>query len=178
MNLFQGYCRSATAVASDLILVELDGGQHSLFYNPLPFDLNFNQGLVGILWPICPTVLGMLIPGSGEDFIDRATQRVITGWRLFNRNQKPLDRLSYQSAVVQEMVPSCFFFPYLEFHYYNHWCFRIYIWSIISSHLIIINFIWGLVTHLVMQETIILKNRHDTNNIASNINKVVSKYLS
>ena len=31
-----------TTVARDLIPVELDGGQHSLFYNPLPFDLNFD----------------------------------------------------------------------------------------------------------------------------------------
>ena len=28
-------------VADDLFLVELDGGQHSLCYSPLPFGLNF-----------------------------------------------------------------------------------------------------------------------------------------
>ena len=39
---------SATAVANDLILVELDDGQHSLFYNPFPSGLNFSQGLGGI----------------------------------------------------------------------------------------------------------------------------------
>ena len=30
---------------NDLIFIELGGGQHSLFYNSLPFGLNFNQGL-------------------------------------------------------------------------------------------------------------------------------------
>ena len=64
-------CTSANTVTNDLILVELDGGQQSLFYNPLPFGLNFNQGLGGISGPICLTVLGMLIPSSGEDFVDR-----------------------------------------------------------------------------------------------------------
>ena len=43
-----GYCRSATAVANDLILVELDGRQHSLFYSPLSLGLNFNQVLGGV----------------------------------------------------------------------------------------------------------------------------------
>ena len=36
-----------------------------------PFSLNFDQGLGGILWPVRPMVLGMFIPRSGEDFIDR-----------------------------------------------------------------------------------------------------------
>ena len=58
-------------MANDLILVEMDGRQHSLFYNPFPFDLNFNQGLGGVLCPVCPTTLGMLISGSGKDFADR-----------------------------------------------------------------------------------------------------------
>ena len=43
------YYRSVTAVGSDLILVELDDGQHSLFYNPFPFGFNVNRGLRGIL---------------------------------------------------------------------------------------------------------------------------------
>lgn len=38
------YCRSTTAMTNDLILVELEGGPHSLFYNPFPFGLNFVQG--------------------------------------------------------------------------------------------------------------------------------------
>ena len=67
---FRVYCRSVTAVANE-ILVELGGGQHSLFYNPLPFGLNFDQGLGGISWSICLTALGMLIPSSVKDFIDR-----------------------------------------------------------------------------------------------------------
>ena len=37
----------------------------------LPFDHKFDKGFGGISWPVCPTVLGMLIPGSGEDLIDK-----------------------------------------------------------------------------------------------------------
>lgn len=58
-----------TAVANDLILVQLNDGQHSLFYNPLSFGLNFKQGLGGISGPICPMVLEMLISRSDEDFV-------------------------------------------------------------------------------------------------------------
>ena len=52
---------------------------------------------------------------------------------------------------------------------------ELYFWSIISSHLTIINFIRGLLTHMEIQE--ILQNRQNTNNIASNTNKVTSKNL-
>ena len=62
----------ATTVANDLILVELDGKQHCLFYNSFPFSLNFNQLLCGTSWPVCTTALGMLIPRSGKGFIDSA----------------------------------------------------------------------------------------------------------
>ena len=58
-------------MANDLILVELDGRQHSLFYSPFPFDPNSDQGLGGVLCPVCPATLGMLISGSGKDFADR-----------------------------------------------------------------------------------------------------------
>ena len=43
---------------------------------------------------------------------------------MFNNTQKPLDCLSYHSVMVQEMIPSCCFFLYLELHYYNHWTYR------------------------------------------------------
>ena len=68
---FRVYCSSATAVTNDLILIELDRGQYSLFYNSLPFGLNVDQVLGGVSWPVCPMALGILIPRSGEDFIDR-----------------------------------------------------------------------------------------------------------
>ena len=48
LNSCQGGCSSVTAVANVLFLVELGGEQHSLFYNPFPFGLNFNQVLGGI----------------------------------------------------------------------------------------------------------------------------------
>ena len=58
-------------MAEGLILVELEGGQRSLFYNSLPFGLNFNRSVGGISGPIYPTALGTLVPRSGEDFLDR-----------------------------------------------------------------------------------------------------------
>ena len=46
--------RLVTAVANGLILIKLGGGQHSLFYNPFTFGLNFDQGWGSILWLVCP----------------------------------------------------------------------------------------------------------------------------
>ena len=46
---FRVYCRSATAMAIYLISIQLNGRQHSLLYNALPFSLIFNQGLGGML---------------------------------------------------------------------------------------------------------------------------------
>ena len=45
---FRVSCGSSSAVGDDLVLMELDGGQHSLFDKPLPFGLSFDQGLGGI----------------------------------------------------------------------------------------------------------------------------------
>ena len=59
-----------TAVANDLILVQLNEGRHSLFYNPFSFGLNFKQGLRGISGPICPMVLEkMLISRLDENSV-------------------------------------------------------------------------------------------------------------
>ena len=44
---FRVCCKSVTIVTNDSIPVELDGGEHSLFYNSFPFDLNFNQSSGG-----------------------------------------------------------------------------------------------------------------------------------
>ena len=114
-------------------------------------------------------VLRMLIPMSGMCFIDKPTQYTI------NSGQKLPEHFSYYSVIVQEMVSSCCFFPYLELHLYSHWSYRT-IWPIVSSCLVI-NFIWVSATHLVIQETIIMKNQQNTNDRASNINKFISEYL-
>ena len=52
---FRVYYRLVTAVANGLILIKLDGGQHSLFYNPFHFGLNFDQESESILWLVCST---------------------------------------------------------------------------------------------------------------------------
>ena len=62
-------CKSVTPVANNLILVELNSGQHC-FMITLPFGLHFDQSLGGISF--CPTELGMLIPRSDQDFIVRS----------------------------------------------------------------------------------------------------------
>lgn len=50
-----------------------------------------------------------------------------------------------------------------------------HIGSIVSNHLIVIIFIGGSHTHSLVQEMIILENRRNTNNTASDINKVLIK---
>ena len=111
-------CRLITALVNNLIILELDGGQHSLFYNLFPFVLNCNQALGGILWPICPKEIGMLIPRSGEDFM------LLLDKALLIVNRTCLDCLSYYSVMAWEMVSSYHFFPYLELYYQDHWPYR------------------------------------------------------
>ena len=43
----------------------------SIIYNPLSFGLDFDQGSGGFFWSVYPRVLGMFIPRSGKDFIDK-----------------------------------------------------------------------------------------------------------
>ena len=65
----------------------------------------------------------------------------------------------------------------LELHYYNHWSYiKLYIRSTASS-LVIIS-VEGSVTYLVIQETIILWNKQNTNGIVNNISGIKSKYFS
>lgn len=80
-------------MVNDLILIELDGGHHSLFSSPLPLSLNSDHGLRGISRAVCPMVPGMLTPRSGKDFFDR-----------------PLDVLLLDQAllpVAQSLWPAC-----------------------------------------------------------------------
>ena len=76
------YCRSAAA--NDLILVGVDSGQHSLFYNSFPFGLNFKPRFGRHFMTNLSHVLGMLTPRSGEDLIsvlllDQALLAVVSG---------------------------------------------------------------------------------------------------
>ena len=60
------------AVGCNLTL-SITGGWASLFFlftSSLLQVINLTI-LGGILWSVCPTVLGMLIPGSGKDFVER-----------------------------------------------------------------------------------------------------------
>ena len=79
--------------------------------------------------------------------------------------------------MVQWSVPFHCIFPYLELHYYNHWSYiERYIWSTASS-LVIIIYIGASVIHLVIQETIILWNKQNTNSIVNSISGIKSKYF-
>ena len=137
---FRVYWRSGTAVAEDLILRKLNDGQHSLFYNPHPFIINFSEGLRGYLMISLSQGARNAHPQIRQGFCWWATQCALR----INSNQNSLDRLSYLPALVQEMVPSgCFprIYNYWSItHYHNHWSYKIEYLVNISNHLIIILF--------------------------------------
>ena len=82
--------------------------------------------------PLCPTVLGRLIPVPGKI-------PVCCYWTRPCEQEKSLDHTCLIILLVQENIPSCCFFPYLELHYYN-----LFSYGIAFQHCIT-----GLVTHLV-----------------------------
>ena len=86
---FRIYHGSVTEAADDLILK-----LGNILYNPFPFYLNFNQGLVSILWQICPPVVGRLIPRSAKISLI-GSQCAITELSPVNSSQKSPDHLSY-----------------------------------------------------------------------------------
>ena len=47
-KLLQGVLSASVVLGDDFIPVELDGGQHSLFYSPFPFRLHFSQDSKGV----------------------------------------------------------------------------------------------------------------------------------
>ena len=69
--------------------------------------------------PLCPAVLGRLIPGPVK--IPLIGHSGCCYWTRSCEQQKSLDHTCLTSLLVQEYSPSCCFFPYLELHYYNHW---------------------------------------------------------
>ena len=133
-----------------------------LMYNPFSLSLNFDQELRGILWLICPTVLGMLIPRSGKDFGDQPLHVLLLNKALLTEAKSlwtthtlvcyglgndsllrllPISRVTLlQSLILQD---------------YN-----------VGQLFVIVSFIRGSVTHLVMPKTIILSPRQNTSNVA------------
>ena len=94
------------AAASDLILIELGGGHHSLSRNLL---------------------VSILIPVKVWRTFPRQVRISLIGHSVCNyssspgdRSRNPLEQLSYLSVRLLEMVPTCCFFPYLESPYYTH----------------------------------------------------------
>ena len=87
--------------------------------------------------PLCPTVLGRLIPVPGKILL--IGHSVCCYWTRPCEQQKSLDHTCLTSLLVQQNIPSCCFFPYLELHYYNHWYHGTFF-----QH-----FITGSVTHLL-----------------------------
>ena len=153
---FRVYWRSGTAVAEDLILRELNDGQHSLFYNPCPFIINFNEGLRGYL---------MINLSQGAR---NAHPQIRQGFCCGPLNVLFLLTVTKTlwTARLTCLPWSKKWFPLAAFphsynywsitHYHNHWSYRIEYLVNISNHLIIIHFIRGSVPNLVMQETIAL----------------------
>ena len=152
-NSFRVYCRSVIAVANDLILVELDGGQYSLFYNPHNPLLVLISTKVwgGISWLVCLMVLGILIPMSGKDFTDRPLSVLLLDWALLTIASRPPVLLVWYGPrngsllllLPLSIVNTITITDLIE----------LYIWAIVPSRLVI--FIGGSITCLVTQETIL-----------------------
>ena len=87
--------------------------------------------------PLCSAVPGRLIPVPEKILL--IGHSVCCYWTRPCEQQKSLDHTCLTSLLVQENIPSCCFFPYLELHYYNHWYHGTFF-----QH-----FITGSVTHLL-----------------------------
>ena len=94
------------AAASDLILIELGGGQYCLSHN---------------------LFVSILIPVKVWRTFPRQVRISLIGHSVCNyssspgdRSRNPLEQLSYLSVRLLEMVPTCCFFPYLKSPYYTH----------------------------------------------------------
>ena len=79
-----------------------------------PFKATIWLCFGGILWPLCPTGLEKLIPRSRKDSIDRLLSVLLLDRALWE--QKFLDYICLTSLLIQENIPSCCCFPYLELH--------------------------------------------------------------
>ena len=122
---------------------------------------------------ILSNIAGKACSQLWKGFCCWGTQCAITGLGL--NSQRSLDTCLL--IMVQESIPSCYIFSYLELHYYSHWSYiKLYIWSSASS-LVIIS-VGGSVIYLVIQEIIILWNKKNTNDIINNISVIKSKYFS
>ena len=73
-----------------------------------PFSLNFEHGFGGILWPVCPTELGMLIPRTGKDFVVGPLGVLFLDQVLFTVTktpQPPAVRVSYGLGNGSFLLP-------------------------------------------------------------------------
>ena len=121
---FRVYCRSTTAVANDLVLVELAGGHHSLFYSPIPFT-QFQPRFGWHFVTNYPTVLGILILRPDQDCLVKTLHvPFLSQAQLTVADSLWTTVLLVCYDMIQEMVAACCLFPYLELHYYNHWSYR------------------------------------------------------
>ena len=101
----------------DLIFVEEDGKCQFPVTGPL-YGLEVDHGLGGILWPSCPVYWEGSFPGLLK--ISLVGHSMCCYWTRPCEQQKSLDCTCLTSLLVQENVPSCYFFSYTELHHYNY----------------------------------------------------------
>ena len=102
-----------------------------------PFIATYLTMLWVCFMPIVLCSAGKAHSSSREDSIDRPLSVLLLDQDLWAA--KSLDHACLIILLVQENIPSCCFFPYLELHYYNHW----------SHGTAYQHFITGSVTHLL-----------------------------
>ena len=102
-----------------------------------PFIATYLTTFGGHFMAIVSHGAGKAHSSSREDSIDRSLSVLLLDQALWAG--KSLDHACLIILLVQENIPSCCFFPYLELHYYNHW----------SHGTAYQHFITGSVTHLL-----------------------------
>ena len=111
-----------------------------------------------VIEPVSPPIHGIfqarILEGVAICFSrEKETQGLNLGLTLWAESllSEPPGKPNLLVWRVQEIVPSGSFFPYLELHYYSNWSYIIiFLINQVSNYIIIINFIWVSVTHLVM----------------------------
>lgn len=110
---------------------------------------------------------------SGKDFIDRPFNGLLLDYDLLTA------AITWTAYLTSLLWSRKWVNIVASYHIWS--CFNRFIdltepclWSFVLSCLVIIIIVRGSITHLIMQEAIILQNRHNSSNIGGNINKVIS----
>ena len=118
LNSFRGCWRLAACSGHDVIFGEAVG--HANFQSAGSLHSHICDHASGAFHGRC-------VPRCWEGSFPGLLKIPLTGhsvccyWARPCKQQKSLDHTCLTSLLVQEIIPSCCFFPYLELHYNNHW---------------------------------------------------------